>query len=86
MREKERDIDRERARARERERESVCARVRERERARVRERERVMMITAHIVFSLCLTCIIKLFSVHNLLLIMCSKPFHLLHCYFRNTI
>ena len=51
-----------------------------------REREREMVITAHIVFSLCLTCIIKLFSIHNLLLVMCSNPFNLLHCNFRNTI
>ena len=59
-------------------------RERERARARVRARERVMVI-APIVFSLCLTCIIKLFSIHNLLLIMCSNPFNLLHCNFRNT-
>ena len=45
-----------------------------------------MVMTAHIVFSFCLACIRKLFAIHNLLLIMCSDPFNLLHCNFRNTI
>ena len=65
-------------------------RERERETERMRERERqtdrVTVMAAHIVFSLCLACIIKLFSIHNLLLIMFSNPFNLLHCNFRNTI
>ena len=55
-------------------------------RARERQTDRVTVMAAHIVFSLCLACIIKLFSIHNLLLIMCSNPFNLLHCNFRNTI
>ena len=58
----------------------------ERESTRERQTDRLMVMTAHIVFSLCLECIIKLFSIHNFLLIMCSNPFYLLHCNFRNTI
>ena len=46
----------------------------ERNSARERQTDRVMVMTAHIVFSLCLACIIKLFSIINLLLIMCSNP------------
>ena len=66
----------------------ILMRERERERENARERQtgRVMVMAAHIVFSLCPACIIKLFSIHNLLLIMCSNPFNLLHCNFRNTI
>ena len=77
----------------ERKREHARTRERERECEKQTDRQTVMVITAQIVFSLCLTCIIKLklciiklFSIHNLLLYMCSNPTNLLHCNFRNTI
>ena len=57
----------------------------ERERERERDRQSDSDDSSYCVFIVS-THIIKLFSIHNLLLIMCSNSFNLLHCKFHNTI